>query len=94
MTRIALERFREVDRLLDMVLDLAPNERDAYLARACGDDTALRDEVRALVESASQLGGFLESPAVELGGRLLQGSAPGPVSPAARSMASDVTQPG
>ncbi|HEX5075178.1 MAG TPA: serine/threonine-protein kinase [Gemmatimonadaceae bacterium] len=80
MTRIALERFREVDRLLDMVLDLAPNERDAYLARACGDDTALRDEVRALVESASQLGGFLESPAVELGARLLQGSAPGPVS--------------
>jgi len=76
MTRTAFERFREIDRILDTALDIPPNEREAFLARVCGDDVVLRDEVRALLVETDRPGGFLESPAVELVATLLEGSSP------------------
>jgi serine/threonine protein kinase/Flp pilus assembly protein TadD len=39
------------------------DERAAFLAEACGDDTALRERVQALLHEQEQLGSFLESPA-------------------------------
>lgn len=72
MTSPSRDRFRAVDEIFDRALDLAPNERDAYVANACGDDAALRDEVRALLDAHESASDFLESPAVELGARLLE----------------------
>jgi eukaryotic-like serine/threonine-protein kinase len=65
------ERFRQIDEIFDAALDRAPNERDAYVARACGDDVHLRAEVRALLQAYGRSGDFLESPAVQLGAPLL-----------------------
>ena len=41
-------------------LQLPAAERAAYLARACGDDHALRQKVEALLKGHDQVGDFLE----------------------------------
>ncbi len=41
----------------------APIERAAYLDQACGNDTAMRGRVEALLKAHHQAGGFLEEPA-------------------------------
>jgi hypothetical protein len=43
------ERFRRIEQVFDAVADAAPQERDAVLARLCGDDAALRAEVESLL---------------------------------------------
>ena len=48
MTR---ERWQDVARVLNSVLDLAPDERSAYLDRACASDHSLRQEVQSLLDS-------------------------------------------
>src|SRR3954469_14024017 len=40
-----------------------PADRQAYLREACGDDSALRRRVEALLEVHEDAGSFLESPA-------------------------------
>src|SRR5690554_1152159 len=40
-----------VKEIYDVAWDLAPAERDAFLAVACGDDQALRAEVEALLST-------------------------------------------
>ena len=42
---------------------LPPDRRPAYLAEACGDDEALRQEVESLLASSERAGSFLERPA-------------------------------
>jgi serine/threonine protein kinase len=59
-------RWKQVDSLLQEVLDRPPEERDAFLRRACATDEALEREVRSLLTSQQQAGNFLESPAIEL----------------------------
>jgi formylglycine-generating enzyme required for sulfatase activity len=47
-------------------LDLhSPEQRRAYLDQACGDDTALRTQVEALLAASERVGSFLEKPAGE-----------------------------
>ena len=64
-------RWDTVSALLDGALDREPAERAAFLAQACGDDQALRTEVEQLLRSCEEAGGFLESPARELGAAML-----------------------
>ena len=45
------ERWKQVDDVLQSVLDRAPEERDAFLRHACADDEALEREVRSLLTS-------------------------------------------
>jgi serine/threonine protein kinase len=49
---------REQD-IFATALELPPAERDAYLATACGDDTALRARLESLLRAAAGAGGFL-----------------------------------
>ncbi len=46
---ITAERWRQVEPLLDAALDITADRRAAFLASACGDDTALRDDVLQLL---------------------------------------------
>jgi hypothetical protein len=55
-------RWRQVAAVLDVVLELAPPERDAYQAAACGGDAALRAEVEELLAADEASGEFLEAP--------------------------------
>jgi serine/threonine protein kinase len=65
------ERWKQVEEVLQLVLDRAPEERDGLLRRACAGDETLEREVRSLVTSEEQAGGFLENPALEVAARAL-----------------------
>jgi len=63
------ERWKQVDGVLQSVLDRAPEERDAFLRQACAGDQALEREVRSLLTSEDRAGGFLQDPAIEVAAR-------------------------
>src|SRR5438034_5808411 len=50
------------------------DQRQAFIASACGNDTSLRREVEELLRHQQELGSFLESPAAELRGLTQPGS--------------------
>src|SRR5216684_939456 len=63
------DRWKQVDNLLQAVLEHPPGERDAFLREACAGDEALEREVRSLLTSQQEAGSFLESPAIEVAAR-------------------------
>ena len=65
------ERWKQVDSMLQAVLERPPPERDAFLRDACGNDHALERETRALLTAQQQAGSFLDSPAIALAARAL-----------------------
>src|SRR5258708_19178407 len=65
------DRWKQVDSLLQSVLERPPEERDAFLRHASAGDEALEREVRSLLISQQQAGSFLESPAMEVAARAL-----------------------
>ena len=67
------QRWKQVDSLLQSVLEHPPGERDEFLHQACAGDQALEREVRSLLASQQQAGSFLESPAIEVAARALAG---------------------
>lgn len=52
------------EKIFFEVVGLSPADRSAAIARLAGDDEALRRRVVRLLDSASQIGGFLEQPAL------------------------------
>src|SRR5262245_39336240 len=58
------ERWKQVDRVLTLVRERPPEEREMFLRHACAGDEALEREVRSLLNWHRQEGGFLESPAI------------------------------
>jgi eukaryotic-like serine/threonine-protein kinase len=64
-------RWKQVDSLLQSVLERAPEERDAFLRHSCATDEALEREVRSLLMAQQKVGAFLESPAIEVAARAL-----------------------
>jgi|GEM_PF-3886272 len=65
------ERFREVDRLVNLVLDHPELDRAALLDGACAGDVELRAAVDSFLDSKEKLGDFLAQPPSELAGDLL-----------------------
>lgn len=62
MSAASWERVKE---LFAGARPLPPAEREAYLARACADDGALADEVRALLGTEADVPAFLDTTAEE-----------------------------
>jgi hypothetical protein len=60
------DRWKQVDGLLQAVLERPPAERQEFLRRACAGDQALEREVQSLLASPQEAGSFLESPAMEV----------------------------
>ena len=54
------ERLREIERLFHEARERTPAERDAFLARACAHDSALRREVESLL--AQPPAGLIDAP--------------------------------
>ena len=65
------DRWKQVDGLLQAVLEHAPEERDAFLRNACGADEDLEREVRSLLTAQHRAGSFLETPAIEEAAQVL-----------------------
>ena len=66
-----VDRWKQVDSLLQSVLERPPEERDVFLRNACAADEALEREIRSLLAAQQQAAGFLESPAIEAAARAL-----------------------
>ena len=57
------ERWQEIEKVYHSALDLAENERPAFLEKACVGDRALRQEVESLLDHQEQTK-FFEAPAL------------------------------
>jgi serine/threonine protein kinase/tetratricopeptide (TPR) repeat protein len=60
------ERWDEADRLFEAALELPVEERRMFVERSCGDDTALREKVIALLLAEERSRGFLGRSAVDV----------------------------
>jgi eukaryotic-like serine/threonine-protein kinase len=69
------DRWPEVARILDLLLELAPAERPTFLDQACAGDHVLRAEVEAMLAGA-EADDFLRTPAAVLAAPLVGGEAP------------------
>jgi WD40 repeat protein/serine/threonine protein kinase len=57
------QRWQQLDRLLDDVLDQPQHERRAFITRVCGEDEELRRDLESLVEAAENAEDFIDTPA-------------------------------
>ena len=64
-------RRQRIEELCDAALDRDPRDRGAFLAAACGDDTALRKDVEALLAQEPKAAGFLATPLGDVAARIL-----------------------
>jgi eukaryotic-like serine/threonine-protein kinase len=80
------DRWKQIDSLLQAVLERPPEQRDAFLRQACDGDQALEREIRSLLASQEQAGSFLESPAMEVAARALVGGPESPGLPIGRTI--------
>ncbi len=55
-----VERWRQVDELLDAALERDDSERSDFLKQACAGDEELRREVESLLAAHLEAGGFIE----------------------------------
>ena len=65
------ERWKQVDGILQSALDLAAEEREAFLRQACAGDQALEYEVRSLLAADQPAGHFLATPAIDIAARAM-----------------------
>jgi eukaryotic-like serine/threonine-protein kinase len=63
------DRWKQVDSLLQLVLERPPEERDGFLRHASNGDEALEREVRSLLTAQQRAGSFLDNPAIEMAAR-------------------------
>jgi len=66
-----LQRWKQVEDVLQSALDLPPEDRDDFLHRACAGDEALEREVRSLLTLEGHAAGFLANPAIDVAARAL-----------------------
>jgi hypothetical protein len=69
--RWTLINGKQVDNLMQAVLERPPEERDTFLRHAWIGSEALEREVRSLLTSQPTSGSFLERPAIEVAARAL-----------------------
>ena len=55
------DRWQQVKGILCQALELEPEQRSDFLARACSNDDSLRHEVKSLLEVQGQAQGFMEN---------------------------------
>ena len=60
------ERWEQVKRIVNACVEMDTERRAAAAVEACGDDSELASAVRSVLDSYTEAGEFLETPAVEL----------------------------
>ena len=60
------ERWRQIERMFHSALRHAPDERSAWLFKACAGDEELRREIESLLAEYARGGGLLETAATDL----------------------------
>jgi serine/threonine protein kinase/Flp pilus assembly protein TadD len=70
------ERWQQIGRLYQEALGLDPDERTGFLARACGNDFDLRQEVESLLAAKNEAGDFLSAGAMKDAAKMLANEEP------------------
>jgi serine/threonine protein kinase/Tol biopolymer transport system component len=65
------ELWRRVEELCQRAMELDPSRRAEFLERSCGNDKELRRKVDALLAHEKRAEHFIESPALEVMGKLI-----------------------
>ena len=66
--------WRRIEEVFHGAAECPPEQRGAYLDRACGGDAAMRDEVESLLAATASAGDrFIEEPALHVAARLMAG---------------------
>ena len=60
------DRWQEISRVFNAVLEKEPRRRGEFLATECGDDERLRDEIELLLTAHENKDSFIDSPEVGL----------------------------
>jgi len=66
------ERWRQIEQLYHAALDREPDERAAFLAETCIDDSGLRREVEELLRYDGAAGSFIEGNALSVEARRIE----------------------
>lgn len=64
------DRWKQIEEILEAVLERPSGERAAFLAEACAGDEALRREVETLINSYERAGTFIDEPLLPAASRL------------------------
>jgi len=59
------ERYKEIERLYHLARECTPEQREAFLRRACDGDEELRQEVESLLAAEGEVGSFLAAGAMK-----------------------------
>ena len=59
------ERWQQIDRIFDAVLDQPSSERESFVRYACAGDDDLRDEVLSLLKSHDESGDYISTPPLQ-----------------------------
>ena len=70
------ERWQQISQLYHAALTRPVDQRAAFLADACADDEALRQEIESLLAHERTAEGFLGPPAVEVAAAVMSGHRP------------------
>ncbi len=73
------KRYQQIDQLADAALELAVEERAAFLDQACAGDGELRRQVEQLLEAHEHEDSFLTAPALEAAAKDLALAQPRPL---------------
>ena len=73
------ERWKRVDELLHSALALPSDQRVEFLRQVCAGDAELEEELKSLLTSHRNLGGFLERPAIRIAAQTLAQASMGEV---------------
>src|SRR6266849_7792728 len=65
------ERWKQVDSLLQAVLERPEGKREEFLRQACTHDEELEREVRSLMIAEQKAGKFMDIPAIEVAARAM-----------------------
>jgi hypothetical protein len=60
------ERWQKIEEIYNKVVKLEPEERAAFLEKACTSDESLREEIESLLAYESKADQFIESPVLEV----------------------------
>lgn len=70
-----VERWQEIEAVLQGALDRPPAERDSFVEDACAGDKELKEETTALIAAYVEAGDFIEQPAIAQDAHVLVGGA-------------------
>ena len=75
-SRLSIERWRQIDELLQAALERGTADRAGFLEQACAGDVSLKEEVESLLSPGEQALSIIDKSAFEVAAGLLSAHIP------------------